>query len=360
LLQTMEAADVPTVPHTTWAKTAEGGKVEIYTLTNAHGLRARVMTWGASIVEMSVPDRDGQLADVTLGFDSPEPYLVPHPFFGAIAGRFANRIAKGKFTLDGHEHTLATNNGPNHLHGGVRGFDKRNWTGEPVGANAVRFRYTSPNGEEGYPGTLQAAATYTLTDNDELRLDYEATTDQPTVLNLTNHAFWNLSGHRDGALAEADIRAHELRIPATRYTVVDAESIPTGELRAAADSVMDFTTAKPLGRDLAALKDSPGSGYDHNYVLDPAPSPALAAELRDPASGRTMRVFTTEPAIQLYTGNYLNNVAGKGGAIYAKYAGVCLETQHFPDAPNQPSFPSAVLRPGQTFHSTTVYQFSSR
>lgn len=344
----------------TWGQTAEGAKVEIFTLTNAHGLRARLLTWGASIVEMSVPDRDGRLADVTLGFDSAATYLAPNPFFGAIAGRFANRIARGKFTLDGHEYTLATNNGANHLHGGVRGFDKRNWAGEPAGANAVRFRYTSPDGEEGYPGTLQVAVTYTLTDEDELQLDYEATTDKPTVLNLTNHAFWNLSGHRGATLVAVDIRTHELRIPASHYTVVDAESIPTGEQRPVADSVMDFTKAKPLGRDLAALKDSPGSGYDHNYVLDPAPSPALAAELHDPASGRTMRILTTEPAIQLYTGNYLDNVAGKGGAIYARYAGVCLETQHFPDAPNRASFPSTVLRPGQTFRSTTIHQFSAR
>ena len=344
----------------TWGHTAEGGKVDIFTLTNAHRLRARVMTWGASIVEMSVPDREGKLGDVTLGFDTVAPYLAPNPFFGAIVGRFGNRISKGKFTLDGQEYTLAKNNGANHLHGGVCGYDKRNWAGEPAGANAVRFHLTSADGEEGYPGTLLLSVTYTLTDHDELRLDYEAATDKPTVLNVTNHAFWNLSGHRGAALASATVLEHELRIPASRYTVIDDESIPTGELRAVKDTVMDFTNAKPIGRDFPALEDSPGGGYDHNYVLDSTSSPALAAELHDPASGRTMRVLTTEPGIQLYTGNYLDDVPGKGGAVYAKHAGVCLETQHFPDAPNQPSFPSTVLRPGETFRSTTVLQFSIR
>ena len=343
------------VPHETWGKAATGESVEIFTLTNSHGLRARVKTWGAAIVEMSVPDKAGKLADVTLGFDSLAPYLAPNPFFGAIAGRFANRIALAKFTLDGHEYTLATNNGRNHLHGGTRGFDKRNWPGETVGANAVRFRYTSPDGEEGYPGTLQVSVTYTLTEQDELRLDYEATTDKATIVNLTNHAYWNLAGR-------GDILAHELHIPANRFTVVDEESIPTGELRAVADGVMDFTKAKPLGRDIAALKDAPGGGYDHNYVLDDVKPGALtlAAELRDPASGRTMRVLTDQPAVQLYTGNYLKDVTGKGGAIYAKHGGVCLETQHFPDSPNRASFPSTVLRPGETFRSTTVHQFSAR
>ena len=351
-LQTLDAADVK---HEAWGKTADGESVEIFTLTNPHGLRARVMTRGAALVEMSVPDRDGKFADVTLGFDTLAPYLAPNPFFGAIAGRYANRIAKGKFTLDGHDYTLATNNGANHLHGGVRGFDKHNWSAEPVGANAVRFRYTSADGEEGYPGTLRVAVTYTLTEKDELRLDYEATTDKATVVNLTNHAYWNLAGR-------GDILAHELRIAASRFTAVDEESIPTGELRAVAGSVMDFTKAKPLGRDIAALKDAPGGGYDHNYVLDePKPgTPALAAELRDPASGRTMRVLTDQPGVQLYTGNYLKDVAGKNGAVYAKHGGVCLETQHFPDSPNRASFPTTVLRPGETFRSTTVHQFSAR
>ena len=354
-LQTLEAADVKGVPHEPWGKTDAGESVEIFTLTNPHGLRARVVTWGAALVEMSVPDKAGQLADVTLGFDTLAPYLVPNPFFGAIAGRYANRIAKGKFTLEGKDYALATNNGANHLHGGVRGFDKRNWSAEPVGANAVRFRYTSPDGEEGYPGTLKVAVTYTLTGQDELRLDYEATTDKPTVVNLTNHAYWNLAGR-------GDILAHELRIAASRFTAVDEESIPTGELRAVADSAMDFTKAKPLGRDIAALKDAPGGGYDHNYVLDDTKpgAPALAAELRDPASGRTMRVLTDQPGVQLYTGNYLKDVTGKRGAVYGKHGGVCLETQHFPDSPNRASFPSTVLRPGETFRSTTVHQFSAR
>jgi aldose 1-epimerase len=335
-------------------KTPEGEPVEVFTLTNAHGLRARVMTWGATLVEMSVPDRAGKLADVTLGFDELEKYLGPHPHFGCIAGRYANRIARGKFTLDGKSYTLATNNGVNHLHGGLRGFDKYVWSAEPVGANAVRFKHVSPDGEEGYPGTLITSVTYTLTDADELRLDYTATTDAPTVLNLTNHAYWNLGD-------SADVRDHELRIAAAKYTVVDAGSIPTGELREVAGTPFDFTKAKPIGRDLDALKGTPG-GYDHNYVLALAPrrEPVLAAEFYEPKSGRVMRVLTDQPGVQFYTGNYLKSVSGKSGRTYEKHAGLCLETQHFPDSPNQPDFPNTVLRPGETFRSTTVHAFSTR
>jgi len=343
------AADAP--PREVWGKTPDGEPVEVFTLTNAHGLRARVMTWGAALVEMQVPDRGGKLGEVTLGFDALEPWLKPNPFFGCVAGRYANRIAKGRFTLDGREHVLAVNNGPNHLHGGKRGFDKRNWQASPVGPNAVRFSYLSEDGEEGYPGTLTARVTYTLTEEDSLRLDYDAVTDKPTVVNLTNHTYWNLAG-------AGNVLGHELRLAADRYCVPDATLIPTGELRADAGSVMDFTTAKPLGRDIGEA----GGGYDHNYVLDaggPA-EPALAAVLRDPVSGRTMEVLTTEPGVQLYTGNHLKGVNGRGGQVYGKHAGVCLETQHFPDSPNQPAFPTTVLRPGETFRSTTIYRFSAR
>ncbi|MEQ1858846.1 MAG: aldose epimerase family protein [Chthoniobacteraceae bacterium] len=336
-------------------KTPEGEPVEIFTLTNAHGLRARVLSWGATLSEMSVPDRAGKLADVTLGFDEPERYLQPHPAFGIIAGRFANRIALGKFALDGRTYQLATNNGPNHLHGGMRGFDKYVWRAEPVGTSAVRFTHVSADGDEGYPGKLTVSVTYTLTEADELRLDYTATTNAPTVLNLTNHAYWNLGD-------SADVLAHTLLLNASRYTVVDASSIPTGELRAVAGTPMNFTKAKPIGRDIAALKDAPGGGFDHNWVID-SPRPggfALAAEAHDPASGRVMRVSTDQPGVQFYTGNYLKSVAGRSGRIYEKHAGFCLETQHFPDSPNQPAFPSTVLRPGQTFRSTTVHAFSVR
>lgn len=335
-------------------RTRDGEEVQVFTLKNAHGLRARVMSWGATLIELSAPDRDGKLADVTLGFDDPQRYLEPHPFFGSIAGRYANRIAKGKFTLDGQTYTLAVNNGPNHLHGGTRGFDKRIWKAEPLGAAAIRFRYTSPDGEEGYPGKLDVAVTYTLTEQNALRLEYEATTDKPTVLNLTNHAYWNLAG-------SGDVLKHTLQLNASRFTAVDAGLIPTGELRAVSGTALDFTTAKPVGRDIAAAPDS-ASGYDHNFVID-APKPGeltFAAEVHDPASGRTMRVLTTEPGVQLYTANHLKNLAGRGGQTYGPHAGLCLETQHFPDSPNHPEFPTTTLRPGETFRSTTVYQFSVR
>lgn len=332
--------------------THDGQTVERFTVTNKNGLVARFITWGATLVEMRAPDRTGTLADVTLGFDTPEPWIGIHPYFGVIAGRYANRIAGGKFTLDGKGFTLATNNGANHLHGGNTGFDKRNWRAEAVGDNAVRFFLTSVDGDEGYPGTLEVAVTYTLTDDNELRLDYEATTDQPTVLNLTNHTYWNLG-------AAADILGHELTLHARRFAAVDAASIPTGELPPA-KGAMDFTTPKTIGRDIAALKDEPGGGYDHNWVLDACTAGKLtcAAELRDPASGRVMTVFTTEPGIQFYSGNYLDGIAGRAGRIYGKHGGLCLETQHFPDSPNHTTFPTTTLRPGEKFRSSTIYRFS--
>jgi aldose 1-epimerase len=344
----------PSMKREPFAKTSDGQTVERFTLTNRNGMIARFITWGANLTELHVPDREGKMADVTLGFDDPQRWLQPHPFFGCIAGRFANRIARGKFTLDGKTYTLATNNGPNHLHGGKVGFDKRNWQPEPVSDNAVRFRYTSPDGEEGYPGKLEVAITYTLTDDNTLRLDYEATTDAPTVLNLTNHSYFNLA-------STPDILGHELMLNAKRYTEVDATSIPTGELPGV-DKTMDFSTAKLIGRDIAGLKDAPGGGYDHNWVIEgwKPGQLALAAELRDPASGRTMKVKTTEPGIQFYSANYVKDVAGKGGRTYGKHAGLCLETQHFPDSPNQPTFPSTVLRPGEKFQSTTIFEFTAK
>jgi aldose 1-epimerase len=347
---------------TVWRKpfgrTADGEQVDIFTLTNAHGLKARVTTWGACLVSMEVPDRKGVLADVTLGFDTLEPYMKRHPYFGTTTGRYANRIAKGKFTIDGKEFTVATNNGPNHLHGGIKGFDQRNWKAKTIAAaNAVRFSYTSADGEEGYPGTLKTTVTYTLTENDELRIDYEATTDKPTVVNLTNHAYWNLAGAGNG-----DILGHELKLHAGRFTPVDEGSIPTGELKAVAGGPMDFTKAKAIGKDFAQLTAGAG-GYDHNFVIDkPEPGElALAAEVYDPGSGRVMKISTTEPGVQFYTGNHLNgSVTGKGGKAYGKNFGFCLETQHYPDSPNRPEFPSTILRPGQTYRTTTVHQFAVR
>lgn len=328
--------------------TKDGQKVTVFTINGPHS-QARFITWGASLIEMTVPDRDGKFANVTLGFDEPERYLQPHPFFGCIAGRYANRIALGKFTLDGKAYQLLTNDGRNHLHGGPNGFDKRNWTGEVLGTNGVRFTYVSADGEEGYPGKLTATVTYTITDRDELRIDYSATTDAPTVVNLTNHAYWNLSG-------EPEILGHELQLNADKYTVVDEESIPTGELRDVAGSAFDFTKPKPIGRDMEQVK----GGYDHNWVINPGKKGelVLAAVLHDPKSGRTMRVLTDLPGIQFYTGNYLNNVKGHGGKVYNKGAGLCLETQDFPDSPNRPAFPSTVLRPGETYKTTTVHSFS--
>jgi aldose 1-epimerase len=335
--------------------TSDGEAVESLTITNTHGLRARILTWGATLVEMWAPSRTGKLGDMTLGFDAPERYAQPHPFFGSIAGRYANRIAGGRFALDGRVYTLATNNGANHLHGGLRGFDKRLWKAAVQGTNAVRFSYTSPDGEEGYPGKLEVAVTYTLSENDELRLDYEATTDRPTVLNLTNHTYWNLAG-------TGDVLGHGLRLYASRFTAVDSGLIPTGELRSVAGTPLDFSKAKRIGRDIAELKRAgqPG-GYDHNYVIDVINPGALApaAEVYDPSSGRMMRVMTTEPGVQLYTANHLKDVVGKIGEKYGPHAGFCLETQHFPDSPNHPDFPSTVLRPGETFHSKTIFAFSA-
>jgi aldose 1-epimerase len=348
-------AEAPPPQRATVAQTPDGQPVEAFTLTNQNGMRARILTWGATLIELRVPDRDGQLADVTLGFDEPARYLDAHPGFGNVVGRFANRIAHGKFTLDGREIVLAKS-GKHHIHGGPNGFGKRNWRGEPAGAGAVRFTYTAADGEEGFPGKMLAAVTYTLTERGELRLDYEATTDAPTVVNLTNHAYFNLAG-------AGDVLGHELRLNATRSTVPDRDLIPTGEIAAVKGTPLDFTTMKPIGRDLAALQaEGLVNGYDHNYVIDHATPGALtlAAELHDPASGRTMRVLTTEPGMQLYTGNYLKGVAGRKGATYGPQAGVCFETQHYPDSPNHPHFPSVTLRPGETFRSTTVFAFSAK
>lgn len=339
-----------------FGKTAAGEPVDAFILTNRHGLRAKLTNWGACLVEMHTPDRNGALADITLGFDTLAPYLGRHPHFGVTTGRFANRIARGKFTLDGVTHSLAANNGANHLHGGPAGFHARLWEAAPLAAgNGVRFSHVSADGEEGYPGILTVAVTYTLTDDDELRLDYEATTDKPTVLNLTNHAYWNLAG-------TGDILGHELTLHAGRFVPVDDGGIPDGRIEPVAGGPMDFREPKLIAKDFPKMTGTPG-GYDHTYVLDPSQPGALvpAAELRNPASGRVLGISTTEPGIQFYTGNFLDGtVIGKGGRAYRKNAGLCLETQHFPDSPNQPGFPSTVLRPGQTFRSTTVHRFSMK
>lgn len=338
--------------------TRSGEPVQRITLKNKHGLVARFTTYGAMLTELHVPDRDGKLADVVLGFDDLESYLKGHPFFGNTTGRYANRIAFGKFTLDGKTYTLATNNGPHHLHGGVNALDKQNWKAETLGTPdgpAVRFTHVSPDGAEGYPGTLHLAVTYTLTNDNALRIDYEGTTDKPTVLNLTNHAYFNLKGEGSGT-----VKDHVLKLYADRYTPGDEGLIPTGELRSVAGTPLDFRTPMAIGARWDQLPESL-KGYDHNFVINGwSPGKLVpAAELHDPASGRLMRVQTTKPGVQVYSAIHLNT-AGKGGKAYRPTDAVCLETQFFPDSPNKPNFPSPVLRPGETYKSTTIYSFSIR
>jgi aldose 1-epimerase len=339
-----------------FGKTSDGTPVDLYVLTNAKGMKAKIITYGIIITELHVPDKNGNTEDVVLGFDNLESYLAGHPFFGAIAGRVANRIAKGKFTLNGKEYKLFVNNGPNSLHGGRKGFDKVVWKGGPVkGANgaAVQFTYRSPDGEEGYPGNLDTTVTYTLTDQNELKIDYVATTDKPTPVNLTNHSYFNLDGAKTG-----NILGHELMLAADKYTPTDDTLIPTGEIKPVKGTPLDFTTPTVIGARFDQLKSDP-PGYDHNYVLNSeGKSLALAARARGPKSGRVMAMYTTEPGVQLYTGIHLNGKPkGKGGVVYQRYHGFCLEAQHFPDSVNHPNFPSVILDPGKTYKQTTVYKF---
>jgi aldose 1-epimerase len=340
-----------------FGRLANSTEVEIFTLTNSSGLRARVMTYGATLVSLEVPDRNGQLADIVLGHDSLEGYLDParNPYFGSIVGRYGNRIARARFTLDGVEYQLATNNGENHLHGGIKGFDKVVWKAEPVreaGAVGVKLTHLSRDGEEGYPGNLATAVIYWLTEANELRISYEAETDKATPVNLTHHSYFNLAGQGEG-----DILGHELTLNASHFTPVDEGLIPTGEVRPVEGTPWDFTVPKFIGAEIAAV---PG-GYDHNFVLqDGEGTLKLAASVYEPASGRVMEIYTTEPGIQFYTGNFLDGtITGKGGKVYKKHYGFCVETQHFPDSPNNPSFPSTILRPGQKYSSLTVHKFSS-
>lgn len=343
-----------------FGKTEQGEAVELYTLKNASGMEVDIITWGATVTRISVPDRQGTRGDVTLGFDTVAPYLQPHPFFGSTVGRYGNRIAKGRFTLNGVEYKLATNNGPNHLHGGVRGFDRRLWKARSVsGADAqgVELTYVSKDGEEGYPGTLTATVTYTLTTRNGLHIDYRATTDKDTVVNLTNHTYFNLAGHKSG-----DILKHELMIDADRFTPVDEGLIPTGELRPVQGTPFDFRKPAAIGARIDAQDEQIkfGLGYDHNYVLNgKMGTMRRVARVTEPTSGRAMEVYTTEPGIQFYSGNFLDGVKGKDGAVYKHRNGFCLETQHYPDSPNKPSFPSTVLKPGQTYRTTTEYVFGT-
>lgn len=344
-----------------------GGKtVHLYTLTNSGGLVAKIISYGTILVEMHVPDRAGKKADIVLGYDTLAPYLARHPYFGCTAGRIANRIAKGKFTLDGKEYTVATNNAPNHLHGGVKGFDQFVWESESMESAdgpAVKFWRVSPDGEEGYPGKLTATVIYTLTQRNELRIEMSATTEAPTVVNLAHHTYWNLAGHGSG-----DVLGQELTIQADRYTPTDDTLIPTGKFDPVAGTPYDFRSAKKLGRDIDAFKKGftlekrhpSGGGFDTNFVVNGNPGALrTAARLADPVSGRVMELSTNEPGVQLYTGNWLNAEKGKGGATYNQHGGVCLETQKHPDSVNKPDWPSAVLRPGQRYHHVMVHRFST-
>ncbi|MGB8959239.1 MAG: aldose epimerase family protein [Candidatus Aminicenantales bacterium] len=339
-----------------FGRLADGTAVEIFTLTNASGLEARIMTYGAILVSLKVPDRNGVLADVNLGFDSLAGYLGTHPYFGAVIGRYANRIAKARFTLDGAEYRLAPNNNGNTLHGGKKGFDKVVWKAVPVKVaygTGVKLTYLSKDMEEGFPGNLSVTVVYTLTDTNELEIRYEATTDKATPVNLTNHAYWNLKGEGQG-----DVLGHLLQIEADRITAVDsaANLIPTGEILPVAGTPFDFTSPHTIGERIAKVE----GGYDHNFVLRSGGGAlALAARVEEPVSGRVLEIWTDQPGIQLYTGNFLDGtVIGKGGKAYGKHFALCLETQHFPDSPNQPNFPTTILRPGQTYRTVSVHKFS--
>lgn len=336
---------------------AAGVWAERYTLANANGLEARILTYGGTLSSLRVPDRDGQLAEVALGFDDLGPYLGPHPYFGSLIGRYANRIRAGRFSLAGRTYRLAINDGPNHLHGGPGGFHRATWAAQTLAAPdgpSLTLAYSSPDGEEGYPGTLAVVVSYTLTNADELRIDYQARADRETVVNLTNHTYFNLAG-------AGTILGHQLQVAASRFLPTDTSSIPLGELRPVAGTPFDFRRPALIGPriddDDEQLRNN--KGFDHTFVLDKAPGQlAFAARVSDPGSGRVLELHTTEPGVQLYTGNFLDErFVGRGGQPCVRYGALCLEAQHFPDSPNQPRFPSTLLRPGERYAQTTVYRF---
>jgi aldose 1-epimerase len=341
-----------------FGRTPDGQEVIIYTLTNGNKLKARIIDYGAILVSLDVPDRDGKIADITLGFYDLDSYIKRNPLFGAIVGRYANRIANARFTLDGVKYKLTANAGKNHIHGGrEKRFDKVIWKGlqfqteKEVG---VRFTYLSKDGDEGFPGNLNCTVTYTLTSNNELKISYEATTDKATIVNLTNHSYFNLAGAGNG-----DILGHKIMINANRFTPADKALIPTGEIRSVKGTPLDFTQTKTIGSRIDQLTQT--RGYDHNYVLNSSNgSLALAARVYEPASGRIMEVYTTEPGMQFYTANGMRGIKGKNGKVYQRHYGFCLETQHFPDSPNKPNFPSVILRPDQTYNTETVFKFSTQ
>ena len=335
----------------------DGREVTIYKLTNAKRLQATIIDYGAILVSLQVPDRSGKLADINLGFDDLDSYVSRNPLFGAIVGRYANRIANARFTLDGAEYKLTANAGKNHIHGGRnKRFDKVMWKGHPFEneqAAGVRLSYLSKDGDEGFPGNLSCIVTYTLTNDNELKISYEATTDKPTIVNLTNHSYFNLAGAGNG-----DVLGHEIMINADYFTPADTALIPTGEIHSVNGTALDFTQPKTIGSRIEQLTQT--RGYDHNYVLKNSDgSLTLAARVFEPNSGRIMEVSTTEPGMQFYTANGMRNIKGKGGKVYQRYYGFCLETQHFPDSPNKPHFPSVILRPGQRYNTITIFKFST-
>lgn len=351
-----ESNSQPTISERVFGTTKSGQKISEFTLSNAGGVSVSILTWGGIIRSINVPDRNGISADVVLGFDSLEPYEERHPYFGTITGRYANRIALGSFTLDGATYTVAKNNGPNHLHGGVYGFDRKVWSASAsttADSAILVLSYVSEDGEEGYPGEVDTRVTYTLNSDNALSVEYTATSTKATPINLTNHSYFNLAGHSAG-----DVLKHILTIDAARYVPVNETSIPLGPLAPVERTPFDFRSPHAIGERIRDV----GIGYDHTYVLSDGPRPLhFAARAEDSNSGRYVEVLTTEPGVQLYTGNYLNgSVKGKGGAPYNKHAGFCLETQHFPDSPNQPSYPTTILRPGETYNSKTVMKFGAK
>ena len=352
----------PGVRKESFGKTTDGTAVEIYTLTNSKGAEARIMTYGGTVVSLKMPDRKGIYDDIVLGYDSIDGYLSdPGTYFGALIGRYGNRIAKGRFTLDGKEYVLATNNNENHLHGGVKGFDKVVWTAKPAAdkkGSALELTYFSKDGEEGYPGNLNVKVVYTLTENNELKIEYSAAADKTTVVNLTHHSYFNLAGAGNG-----DILKHQMQINADSFTPIDSGSIPNGELRKVKGTPFDFIVPTVIGARIEQADEQIkfGSGYDHNFVLNKTGQAlTFAARVYEPTGGREMQVYTTEPGIQFYSGNFLAGVKGKNGKIYAKRNGFCLETQHYPDSPNQPQFPTTTLKPNQKYSQTTIYKFTAR
>ncbi|MEV0622254.1 aldose epimerase family protein [Nonomuraea sp. NPDC050404] len=349
----------PSISKKHFGTLAGGEKIDVYTLRNSGGMRVKILTYGGILQSIEVPDSRGRPANVTLGFDNLSDYVKKSPYFGCITGRYANRIAKGRFTLDGKTYRLATNDGPNHLHGGAKGFDKRVWKADPFrrgGSVGLVMTYTSPNGEEGYPGTLRTRVVYTLTGDNRIRMDYRATTSRPTVVNLTNHAYFNLRGEGNGR-----ILGHELQINASRYTPVDKTLIPTGKTPGLGGTPLDFRAPTAIGDriDNKHQQITRGGGYDHNYVLD-GRGLRTAATVVEPDSGRVLKVITDQPGLQFYSGNFLDGtLRGTGGRLYPKRSGFALESQHFPDSPNHANFPSTVLRPGDVYRTTTIYAFST-